>query len=72
MKIAIAVTALNKGKTICIEPNISLEQDLNGLILGRAHELAKAHIHVFLVDHEEFRKMEKPSGVIVDLRGVWS
>ena len=72
MKIAIAVTALNAGKTVCIEPNISLEKDLDGIVLGSAHDLTRAHIHVFLVDHGEFRKMEKPSGVIVDLRGVWA
>ncbi len=72
MKIAIAVTALNKGKTVCIEPNISLEKNLDGIVLGRAHDLARAHIHLLLVDHQEFRKMEKPSGVIIDLRGVWA
>lgn len=72
LQIAKEVSAINKGKTICFEPNISLDHNINGLVLGGADEIMNAHIHLFLVDHEEFRRIEKPKGIIIDLRGVWS
>ena len=72
MKIAQALTGLNQGKTICVEPNLPTGVALDGLILASIPEASAAHIHVLLVDHQEFKNMESPSGIVVDLKGIWS
>ena len=72
MKIAQEITILNKGKTICVEPNISSELQLDGIFLGSLHDTSNANIHVLLVEHKEFKEMVKPSGIVIDLKGIWA
>jgi UDP-N-acetyl-D-mannosaminuronic acid dehydrogenase len=73
LEIARALAADHPGRVFAVEPNIAaLPLGLGKLELAdsaRARE--QAQVHVLLVDHREFKGGERPSGQIVDARGVW-
>ena len=62
------------GKVMIVEPYIeTLPEELAGHAeLVQLDKAKEADVHVLLVDHMVFRALDKPSGVIVDTRGVWS
>ena len=61
----------HKGPLLVIEPNIDeLPCGLEAATLV-ASETA-ADVHVMLVDHQNFKGMQKPAGQVVDVRGIWS
>jgi len=62
----------HKGTVLVAEPNVSvLPGDLRGAELVDAETAARrANVHVLLVDHREFKRMAKPSGIRVDTRGM--
>lgn len=67
-----AVSKLNPGKTIAVEPNIGsltkIEVDL--VDINTASELAD--ISLILVDHKEFKEIKKiNSFIVIDTKGIW-
>lgn len=61
------------GDVMVIEPHISeLPPVLAGAKLVAYADAADADVHVMLVDHRIFADEAKPTGIIVDTRGVWS
>ncbi|WP_285259517.1 UDP-N-acetyl-D-mannosamine dehydrogenase [Halopseudomonas bauzanensis] len=59
---------------LVIEPHVN---DLGGrfdgdVTLGSLDEAQKAQVHVMLVDHTDFKKLNVPQGKVVDTRGVWT
>ena len=34
--------------------------------------LEQGDIHVLLVDHKEFKCMDRPEGAVIDCRGIWN
>jgi len=71
LNIAKQLGRMDTGKVIAIEPNIkSLELDSLEL---KSIEYSKkyADIHLLLVDHEEFKKIEMKKAIVVDTKGIW-
>lgn len=63
----------NVGKIVVIEPHIDvLPSTLSGAAMVSFAEAHDADIHVMLVDHRAFAEERKPSGLIIDTRGMWS
>ena len=55
-----------------VEPNIEkLPSTLTNCRLSKVDDVQDANIHVMLVDHNEFLTLPKPSGRVLDTRGVW-
>ncbi|ELS3152728.1 UDP-N-acetyl-D-mannosamine dehydrogenase [Vibrio parahaemolyticus] len=73
LKIVESITHFHNGSVIAIEPNIeSMPKGLSGITSVNSLEKVSADIHLLLVDHLQFKNMEKPEGIIIDTRGVWS
>ncbi len=72
------LTELNLGKVLAIEPNISeapsgLSDDVELSSVNKA--LKEADICVLLVDHDEFKSIEKAKLdrlIFIDTRGIWT
>lgn len=59
------------GPLILLEPNINeVPSGFGDAQISHECEV-QAHIHVMLVDHQQFRKAPRPEGRLVDTRGVW-
>ncbi|ELB2765733.1 UDP-N-acetyl-D-mannosamine dehydrogenase [Vibrio alginolyticus] len=73
LKIVESITHFHNGSVIAIEPNIeSMPKGLSGVTSVNSLEKVSADIHLLLVDHLQFKNIEKPEGIIIDTRGVWS
>lgn len=66
---------LHSGLLLVIEPNIKkLPKELefkNVTLCDSVVARVKADIHVLLVGHSEFRKLEEPIGITLDFNGIW-
>lgn len=65
-----------QGKLIVVEPNINaLPVELSGIndICLSSTALAKdeADIIILLVDHQEFKSLQKPNSLTIDFKGIW-
>lgn len=58
------------GLTLAVEPNIN-EFASSRFKLATYEEAQQADIHLLLVDHKEFKQAIKPSGIIIDTKGIW-
>ena len=69
-----AISELNIGKVLVVEPNIDmLPQNLKNVELVNAEQaLNAADLCVLLVDHKEFKNLNTQSKNIVDTRGIWN
>lgn len=73
LQIVEKLSSFHTGPILIIEPNIDiLPTKLSGLRLVD-FEWAKetADIHVMLVDHSEFKRKSKPTGTLLDFKGIW-
>lgn len=62
----------HSGPILIVEPNIeTLPERLPNATLVTMNEALTAHIHVMLVDHSVFKRTPRPSGQIIDSRGIW-
>jgi UDP-N-acetyl-D-mannosaminuronic acid dehydrogenase len=72
LEITRELAALFSGKIKIVEPNIdTLPKGLYDADLTEFDDAAGADIHVLLVDHTDFKTRPKPSGRVIDMRGVW-
>jgi UDP-N-acetyl-D-mannosaminuronic acid dehydrogenase len=72
LDIARRIAADHPGPIFVVEPNVrELPADLWSSELVNLQRASTADVHVMLVDHSSFRGMIRPSGHIVDTRGVW-
>ena len=62
------------GTLLVVEPNIdALPPSLAGAqLVAHDEALARADVHLMLVDHREFKDGPLPTGIVVDTRGVWN
>lgn len=67
------ISEIHSGRVIAVEPNINKMPSGYSRIelVSHAEALRDANIHVMLVDHKEFTIENKPSGIIVDTKGIW-
>lgn len=73
LQIVRKLAATYRGRILAVEPNIQeLPPGLGRAELRSAAEATNADIHVMLVDHEVFLASPKPTGRLVDVRGVWA
>lgn len=73
LDIAAEIALVHTGTVLVIEPHIrSLPPVLNLPNVRLIDSTVEADVHILLVDHASFKEMEKPKGVIVDTRGIWS
>lgn len=72
LEIARAIASEHPGSILFVEPHIAALPV--GLERGSLCDLASvaADIHVMLVDHKEFKEVARPSGLLVDTRGIWA
>lgn len=71
LEIARKVKKMGFRRVLVVEPNVSqLPSVLEGCELSKG-VVVRADIHVMLVDHDQFKDIDKPEGIIVDTRGVW-
>jgi len=60
------------GPLLVVEPHVTaLPAGLEKARLAEIEDAAAADVHVMLVDHAAFKGTVRPSGEIVDARGVW-
>jgi UDP-N-acetyl-D-mannosaminuronic acid dehydrogenase len=72
LEIARNIAGVHKGSLLIVEPNISeLPQALGKARLVELQEAKNADVHVLLVDHSSFKSTPRPSGQLVDTRGIW-
>lgn len=73
LNIAKQLTNIFGKSCISIEPNIAKTTELDGINLSDLNQAyTDAQIHVLLVDHKEFKELGKPSGNVIDTRGIWT
>lgn len=79
LQIAKVLAAKHPGKVLAVEPNIeALPSKLEGALKLVGHEdaLSVSDVVVLLVDHREFKEIERNklpmSSIIVDTRGIWT
>lgn len=72
LNIAQQLQLRHEGQLVIVEPNITaLPPVLSRSRLVSLVAAARADVHVMLVDHRAFRGSQRPTGVVVDVRGVW-
>ena len=73
LEIATTLKAWHAGTLIVVEPYIEeLPPALEGAQLSKRSTGIEADIHVMLVDHRDFKGSARPTGEIIDARGVWA
>ncbi len=73
LEIAREIAARHKGTVLVVEPNVADDaRPIKGAqLVSLAEAFARADVHALLVDHKEFKASPAPSGVIVDVKGLW-
>ncbi|PWG02103.1 UDP-N-acetyl-D-mannosamine dehydrogenase [Sphingosinicella humi] len=72
LAIAEAIAYKHPGRVVAVEPNIdALSSGSGKLKFLRNVDGVAADVHVMLVDHRQFKDMARPSGAVVDVRGLW-
>ncbi|AJR26935.1 UDP-N-acetyl-D-mannosamine dehydrogenase [Sphingobium sp. YBL2] len=70
--IAMELSRSHAGRIIIAEPNISkLPVGLEKRELSKSSADIRADIHVLLVDHREFKKSNRPHGIVLDFKAAW-
>lgn len=73
LEIAIKIADLHPGRVVAVEPNVSVlkvhSTKLEHLELKQT--VKQAHVHVLLVDHDEFKSLKLISDYVIDTRGIW-
>ncbi|MFC4346735.1 UDP-N-acetyl-D-mannosamine dehydrogenase [Kordiimonas lipolytica] len=73
LTIAKELAAKHNGPIFVVEPNITaLPEMLCAENIQLCDLSIEATIHLLLVDHESFRGMDIPQGIIIDTRGIWT
>ena len=68
------IATFHTGRVVAVEPNISeLDTTLPSNVILKSYEeaSAEADIHLLLVEHDEFKKADKPTGILIDSKGYW-
>ena len=64
------VSELEIGELMIVEPHITVyPNNIPGRLVHYEYAAAKANIHVLLVDHSDFKRLQKPDGLIIDTEG---
>ncbi|WP_196157736.1 UDP-N-acetyl-D-mannosamine dehydrogenase [Reinekea sp. G2M2-21] len=70
LKIAKAVKVIHPGEVYAVEPNI--QGDVSGLRnLDLQSAIEKAHLHILLVEHAQFKGECPDSKYLIDTKGLW-
>lgn len=73
LEIARTLAQNHGGPILVVEPHVTeLPPGLEGARLTDLAGAAAADVHVMLVDHGAFKGSARPSGLTVDVRGVWA
>ena len=72
LQIVKQITQVFKGKIYIVEPNIDfLPNDLSDCTLMPLNSITSVDFSLLLVDHTEFKQISKPSGIVIDTKGLW-
>lgn len=73
MYITKKIAEIHSGQVVAVEPHIeSLPEDVINIKLLDFYQASRdADIHVLLVDHDEFKKVNILDEFIVDTKGIW-
>lgn len=69
------LSGIHGENLLVVEPNVCGEkfnEDFSINFVSLAEAFARAHVHVLLVDHKEFKSIRPDAGAIVDTRGIWT
>jgi UDP-N-acetyl-D-mannosaminuronic acid dehydrogenase len=74
LQITKKIAEMHSGRTLAIEPNITLlPNHIEGIeLVGTDIAMEKADIHLMLVDHKEFLDKEIFKKYIIDTKGIWA
>lgn len=72
--IAMKLADFHPGRILAVEPNLAkLPEHLGSIrLVDEVEAWNAAQVHVVLVDHSQFKTMRRPSGQLIDTRGIWS
>lgn len=72
MNITRKIAAMHQGRVLAVEPNIQTLNNEQFELATIAQSDAEADIAVLLVDHKEFKAMNRPNVMaVVDTKGIW-
>ena len=73
MQVVKSILEIKGVSVIAVEPNIAVLPKELGRLQLVAYEAAaaNAHIHVMLVNHNQFYVFDKPNGICIDTKNVW-
>ncbi|WP_322783645.1 UDP-N-acetyl-D-mannosamine dehydrogenase [Fluoribacter gormanii] len=77
LQIVSQISAMHKGYTMVVEPNISLLPEVlsgNVMLSTMEHAYTEADIILLLVDHRQFRELPPErvrDRIVLDMRGIW-
>ncbi|MBB3763506.1 UDP-N-acetyl-D-mannosamine dehydrogenase [Sphingomicrobium lutaoense] len=72
LRITRMLAAVHPGPVLAVEPHIEkLPQELSGVRLVSSAEAADADIHLVLVKHRQFTKIDLSGGTIIDVCGLY-
>lgn len=73
LEIAQKISSIFKNQVVCIEPNIKhKDYELGIKLIEFENTIIEADIHIFLVAHSQFIKMDRPKGIVMDIAGIYS
>ena len=74
VEIAVNLSEIYADRVMVVEPNVEKLPERLAAVEKVSLETAfqKAHIHVLLVDHKEFKNDRPQAGILVDARGSWT
>jgi len=72
MNITRKITAMHQGRVLAVEPNIHTLKGEQCELVTTQQAISEANVAVLLVDHKEFKRMNKPDiSLVVDTKGIW-
>lgn len=71
LDIAKKIAAEHAGQVFGIEPNIQSISIDNIKLVTLDESIAKTDIHVMLVDHKQFKKINLTDSFVIDTKGIW-
>ena len=72
MSITRKITTMHNGRVLAVEPNIKSLNDESCQLVKLDQAIEEADIVVLLVDHKEFKTIQKPvNSLVIDTKGIW-
>lgn len=72
MLVAQRISEVHQGRVLVVEPNIDTLDDERFELISLDEAVVEADIAILLVDHKEFKSIDKPNiETVIDTKGIW-